>query len=145
MKICNKCKFDYSEPLEDHFNKRSDTEDKLQRSCKKCVAIFHKEHYQQNKDYYKKKSVKHNKIYRKRNMQFVIDYLKLHPCIDCGETDPIVLEFDHRGEKDYNVSKMSTLSLALMCKEIAKCDVRCANCHRRKTAKQFNFYQGIEL
>jgi hypothetical protein len=145
MKICSKCEFDYPAPLEDHFNKKSDTKDGLQRQCKSCVAIFHKEHYQERKAYYKKKARKHNTEYRLRNLQFMVDYLKQHPCIDCGETDPIVLEFDHRGNKNYDVSKMACHSLKAIQKEIDKCDVRCGNCHKRKTAKQFNYYQGIVL
>ena len=33
------------------------------------------------------------------------------------------------------------VSLDTLKKEIDKCEIRCANCHRRKTAKQFNFYK----
>jgi hypothetical protein len=69
-----------------------------------------------------------------------------HPCIDCGESDPIVLEFDHReGEK--KLAAVSTLmtqmkaSLKTIKAEIVKCDVRCANCHRRKTAKERGWYK----
>lgn len=67
----------------------------------------------------------------------VYNYLKAHPCIDCGEPDIVVLDFDHvRGEKLHNVSDMIRRGAALQRieAEIAKCDVRCANCHRRKTA-----------
>lgn len=72
----------------------------------------------------------------------IMDYLLGHPCIDCGETDPIVLEFDHvRGEKVRAVSELVALRQAWskIEAEIEKCDVRCANCHRRKTALQFNW------
>lgn len=64
-------------------------------------------------------------------------YLSTKKCVDCGEDDPVVLEFDHSdpSKKFKSVSKMlsghwSWLSLT---KEIAKCEIRCANCHRRKT------------
>jgi len=145
MKICTKCGVDYPIPIENFFNKKHDTKDGFQYRCKKCIAEFHKEHYQARKSYYKKKARKHNDEYKKRNLQFMIDYLKKHPCVDCGETDPIILEFDHRGNKDCNVSTMTTMSLDRVKSEIAKCDIRCANCHRRKTAKDFNWYEGINL
>jgi hypothetical protein len=145
MKICSKCKEEYSVPYTDYFNKKSGTKDGLQRSCKKCVAIFHKEHYENNKNYYKNKASKHNETYRVRNLQYMIDYLKEHPCVDCGESDPVILEFDHHSDKSYNVSAMRTLSFQKIIKEINKCDIRCANCHRRKTAKQFNWYEGVNL
>ena len=145
MKICTKCEVDYPAPIEDYFHKRSDTKDGFQRSCKNCVTKWHKEHYKKRTSYYKKKALKHNAKYRVRNLQYIIDYLKKHPCVDCGEKDPLVLEFDHRGDKDYNIAKMHTLSLQKIIDEIAKCDVRCANCHRQKTAKQFNYYKDIQL
>lgn len=145
MKICTKCEVDYQFPIEDHFNRRSDTKDGFQRTCKVCVAEWHKEHYKKRTSYYKKKALKHNAEYRIRNLQYITDYLKGHPCVDCGEVDPIVLEFDHRSDKQYNISEMHTQSLDKIKEEIAKCDVRCANCHRRKTAVQFNYYKDIQL
>ena len=77
-----------------------------------------------------------------RNKAFILQYLVTHPCVDCGEADPIVLEFDHvKGKKTCDISKMSghARSLLVIEKEIAKCEVRCANCHRRKTRKQFSW------
>jgi hypothetical protein len=75
--------------------------------------------------------------YRERTKAKVISYLQTHPCVDCGETDVVVLEFDHvRGCKERTISSMLVqgYSFAKILEEIAKCDVRCANCHRRKTA-----------
>ncbi len=80
---------------------------------------------------------------RQRNFFKVREYYKKHPCVDCGENDPVVLDFDHRvGEKKLrNVSNMMHWSCwDTIKKEIDKCDVRCANCHRRKTAKERNYY-----
>lgn len=65
------------------------------------------------------------------------EYLSAHPCVDCGENDPIVLEFDHvRGVKTsevYNLAVKRGWAWKRVLTEIAKCEVRCANCHRRVT------------
>jgi hypothetical protein len=58
--------------------------------------------------------------------------------VDCGETDIVVLEFDHVGEagsKQFNISDATRFGygMAKIKAEIAKCEVRCANCHRKKT------------
>lgn len=62
-------------------------------------------------------------------------YKRSHPCISCGEADPIVLEFDHRDPKQklFNIGLIKDIALSRVIAEVAKCDVRCANCHRRKT------------
>jgi hypothetical protein len=65
--------------------------------------------------------------------------------VDCGERDPIVLEFDHvRGSKTGNVTRMmyNKVSVEKLKAEIAKCDVRCANCHRRKTTERGGWYRA---
>jgi hypothetical protein len=62
--------------------------------------------------------------------------------VDCGESDPIVLDFDHVcGTKILEISRMIRgYAWAAIWAEIQKCEVRCANCHRRKTSKQFGYY-----
>lgn len=82
--------------------------------------------------------------YRNRNREFLHNYLKSHPCIDCGESDPIVLEFDHQDAtvKSFTIGKDAiNRSIEVIEKEIEKCVVRCANCHKRKTAKQYSYYK----
>ena len=56
-------------------------------------------------------------------------------CVDCGIKNHIVLDFDHLKDKKYNVSRMihDKFSWAAIKKEIAKCEVVCANCHRIRT------------
>ena len=66
---------------------------------------------------------------------------KNKPCIDCGQTfPPYVMHYDHKdpSQKEFTVSKMyqSCNSLEKIKKEIAKCDVVCANCHAIRTYEQ---------
>lgn len=72
----------------------------------------------------------------------LFEYLSSKSCIDCGEDDPIVLEFDHTdpNTKFKNVARMLSghYSWQSVAQEIIKCEIRCANCHRRKTYIQFN-------
>ncbi len=80
----------------------------------------------------------------KENQLRILQYLLKHPCVDCPETDPVVLEFDHvRGVKKLAVSSMVRhgASWPTLLKEIAKCEVRCANCHRKRTCK--NSYRNV--
>lgn len=73
----------------------------------------------------------------------VFAYLIDHACVDCGETDPVVLDFDHLRDKVDNVSSLVVLRrpwLEILA-EIAKCEVRCANCHARKTARGIGSYR----
>jgi hypothetical protein len=76
----------------------------------------------------------------------LFDYLKDKSCSDCGETDPIVLEFDHDDPKlkSFQISQAvnNSVSTENIMKEIMKCTIRCANCHRRRTAKQFKWFKS---
>lgn len=95
-------------------------------------------HYKRNKAKYKRTALIFTQRVRIRNKAWIAEYLKTHPCIDCGEKDPIVLEFDHvRGQKKGNVSNLAqNVSIATLSQEVEKCEVRCANCHRRITHKR---------
>lgn len=75
---------------------------------------------------------------------YLIDFFKTHPCSDCGETDPMVLEFDHLRDKSFNVAKgVRDRSWQALKAEIAKCDVVCANCHRRRTAVRAKYVRAV--
>ncbi len=71
----------------------------------------------------------------RRNMQCVRDLLMSARCIDCGLADLLALEFDHTSDKDANVPAIARrgCSLARLKREIERCQIRCANCHRRRT------------
>ncbi len=137
MKVCGKCKAEKS--LSD-FNKNSEKSDGLQVICRECSNKKSAAHYANNKSDYrdsKRKSIESLRL-------FVFEYLKIHSCVDCSEADPVVLEFDHvTGIKTRNISQMMRrgVSVETLKLEMEKCVVRCANCHRRKTAKDFNWFK----
>jgi hypothetical protein len=66
-------------------------------------------------------------------------------CIDCGIDDFILLDFDHRegADKLECISNMiGRVRDSCLMNEISKCDVRCANCHRIKTAFELGRWVG---
>lgn len=76
--------------------------------------------------------------------RWVKEYLLEHPCVDCGNTDIRVLEFDHRepAKKSFTICRKvcsDGVSLLTLAKEVAKCDVRCANCHRIRTKEDRHY------
>jgi len=107
------------------FGKRSQRKDGLQGRCRDCVSDY-------------------QRFYRQQKAVAVYDYLCTHPCVDCGESDPVVLDFDHvRGRKVTHVKRLVSsghISLRRIFEEIAKCEVRCANCHRRVTAAREGYH-----
>ena len=95
-----------------------------------------RKHYRKNKPAMIARAAKFKTKAIARNRNHTKDYLKEHPCVDCGNKDVRVLEFDHvRGTKKASISLMiqQGLGLATIDKEILKCDIRCCNCHRIKT------------
>jgi hypothetical protein len=60
-------------------------------------------------------------------------YLREHPCVDCGNGDLRVLDFDHRPGTVKSADVMRLVAdghgRERLEEEIAKCDVRCRNCH----------------
>ena len=68
---------------------------------------------------------------------YLLEYFATHPCTDCGETDPLVLEFDHvdeKGEKAFEVARnFAERRWQDILDEMKKCEVVCANCHRKRT------------
>jgi hypothetical protein len=142
--ICKRCEEDKPE---DEFHYRDKTTGSRKTICKVCTKSYRKEYYDNNREEAINYSLKRNREIKDRNSQYVWDYLKEHPCIVCGETDPVVLEFDHKDdvEKTDNVScgVRYMWGLDKLRTEIEKCDVRCSNCHKRRTAEQQGWYKNI--
>ena len=99
-------------------------------------VVAAKRHYEANKEKIKARTARRNKKQRRINKEYVAFVKSLSHCVDCGNDNDIVLEFDHvRGEKRGNVSDMShqSFSIKTIKLEIEKCEIRCANCHRIAT------------
>ncbi len=107
--------------------------------------IYRKKHYLANREAIILKAKISNEEKIKRNKEYILNYLLEHPCVDCGQSNTIVLEFDHvRGVKKKEVSVMRCMahSIKAIQEEIDKCEVRCANCHRIKTSERRNAFMA---
>jgi hypothetical protein len=141
MKICSgKFGCGQTKPLNEFGIKRVyGSKIHYQTICKSCQVERSKLHYHANKTRYATR----NKKRRLSTYARLKSFLESNPCVDCGESDHIVLDFDHvRGEKHLGVIAMVVRGYPwdAIDQEIKKCDVRCANCHRRKTAKQLGYW-----
>ena len=133
--VCTKC----GQPNE--FGWRNKSKGIRLKICKLCMREYGKAHYAANPQAYIDKASAWNVKTRKVVYDEWLAYMLEHPCVDCGEADPVVLTFDHvRGSKCGNISKMmSDCTWSTILVEIQKCDDRCANCHMRRTAKQLGW------
>lgn len=114
-------------------------------SCKKCIASYGKEHYKKNRSKYIERAKINEEVSIKRNRAFVRALKELNPCMDCGIKYPYyVMDFDHRerSTKRADVSDLTKQAFGLetIQEEIDKCDLVCANCHRKRT-----FQRGMGL
>lgn len=81
----------------------------------------------------------YRKKLRDEARQFLQKYKLRVGCADCGYAEhPAALDFDHRdpSTKLFNPSQFARHSWQQVLEEIKKCDVRCANCHRVKHARE---------
>jgi len=123
---------------EEEFHWRSKRLGKRKERCRDCANAYNKAHYERNVQTYVDKSRKWQVRIREENYRRLLTYFETHHCVDCDESDPLVLTFDHvRGKKDYNVcAALLVKKWESVESEIEKCEVRCANCHMRKTARE---------
>ena len=130
---------------EEDFNWRYKNLGQRHKICRECQKQHQKKWYRNHKSHHIENVAQYRKELKIQVRNFVWEYLKNHPCVDCGEDDPVVLEFDHRSgeEKRMEVSKLINggYSVDKVKDEISKCDVRCANCHRRRTAVEQKWFK----
>ena len=139
-KRCTMCK--QWKPL-DQFHRNRTKKDGLQGRCKPCNIAINRQWY---RDHPEARAARMDEYARRRKrflQEQLLSYLRDHPCVDCGESDPVVLEFDHLRDKTANVTTLVIRRVAWsrVLAEIAKCEVVCANCHRRRTAARIGAYR----
>jgi hypothetical protein len=127
-KTCSKCKA--NKPISE-FNFRHTASGVRQSYCKECGKGLTRSHYRSNKRQYLERNVR---SYLKRRE--LVREMKSRACADCGIQYPFyVMDFDHReGEtKEYELNRVDRMTPRAILREIKKCDVVCANCHRERT------------
>ena len=103
--------------------------------CRPCRKAYGREHYLANRERYIEQARLQTARLQLERTRFLLDFFVTHPCSDCGETDPVVLEFDHLRDKTLNIgAALSRRNWNAILDEMAKCEVVCANCHRRRIA-----------
>lgn len=126
MKTCTKCLV--LKELYD-FDFRNKSKGTKQAHCKVCRKIMVDSHYRANVKTY----LDRNKRTRQRNLMLVGE-AKDKPCTRCDKKyPPRAMDLHHResSEKEEIVSRLAHLtSTAKLKRELEKCDVLCATCHR---------------
>lgn len=120
---------------------------KITNQCLACKREYNRAIYAKKSPEAKKDRAVQMKLRYQELRKKLWDYKCTQLCARCGESDPVVLEFDHldQANKDSEICNMvkNGRSWDSILKEIAKCQVLCANCHRRKTHKQLGWYNQI--
>lgn len=143
-RYCNKCKV-YKERV--CFGRNQANKDCINHICKDCRNRQRLGYYQANLTHVRqinRKSRKHTKLQRQLKL---FNILKKRRCKRCGESNPIMLEFDHINPKHKIMNISVIISRATWPKiyaEIKKCRVLCANCHRLRTARQQKWYKDLK-
>jgi len=141
---CSKCKMDLPSA---RFDRCSNG--RWNSYCKPCLSLYCRHHYVKNAKEHNARRMDAQQRYIVRNRAYVREYLLAHPCVDCGEREPLLLDFDHidKEQKKFEISYITRRgrSLKELIREIGLCAVRCAHCHRRRTARQFGWVKGISL
>jgi hypothetical protein len=93
---------------------------------------YQKEWYRRNSEKVKKQTDKYK--YELKEW-FAKEVVAKASCIKCGESHPGCLDFHHRdpASKDRAIADMIAVkrNKKAILKEIDKCDILCANCHRK--------------
>jgi hypothetical protein len=134
MKICSKCKL---KKLLECFAIKNSKKNLYSSECKECHKSYGQNWYARNKQKHKRNTDKNRKATRQQIKKIIIS-AKSVPCKDCKKTYAhYVMDFDHlpQFKKFLDVSTMVSHGYCAdtILREIAKCEVVCANCHRERT------------
>ncbi len=143
-RICSQCKIE-KDLTKDFFNTKDKLGLKFRTDCKVCQNLKQSDAYKSKQKVYSSKHKKYRADLRKQNQKLLWEFFESNPCVRCGETNPVLLDLDHLSDKKYNISQIIySHTWDSVCEEMAKCQVLCCSCHRKKTAKDLGWYLYIE-
>ena len=134
-KRCPRCRL-FKSILE--FPRRSLVSAKPTAYCRPCQRAYSKSHYQQHKPKHNSRRRRHESKNRSICRDRLARYLSVRSCVDCAESDPVVLEFDHvRGQKKDEICMLvcRNASWTRIVEEIGKSEIRCANSETNPKSK----------
>jgi hypothetical protein len=132
MRKCGRC--GELKPIE-QFAWRRKRKRRRDNMCAPCRSAYGREHYLANRQKYIDAEARRKRERAEARTKYLIEFFRSHPCADCGESDPVVLEFDHLRDKRFEVTnQFASRNWQEILDEISKCEVVCANCHKRRTA-----------
>ena len=139
-KLCTKC--NVLKPIEQFSLKKG----KPRSICKPCNNSYFYTWYGKNKPTQAIRLAANRRKNKQALQTFVVNYLKSHPCVDCGLDNILVLEFDHIHGKRENVSHLMRQGCTVkrIKEEIQLCEVRCCNCHRIKTLMRLGKHYRLQ-
>jgi hypothetical protein len=144
-KFCSPCNSDLDI---DEFRIDNKKTGRRHSCCKECQKKYAKKYYKEYYSVHIDEYTKTRKHRRRTTQEKIFELLVDKHCVDCGESNPLTLDFDHvSGKKVFSISKSYHKRWEIVEKELQKCIIRCANCHRIKTAKERNharvkFFEG---
>jgi len=136
VKTCTRC--GETKCLDQFPPVRKAVPEKRQSWCRACFSEVNKKNYWKDPAPVRLRVARNCASRRAESRARAIEFLRAHRCADCGKSDILYLQFDHRTNKKFDISEMIARGAdwTRILGEIAKCDVRCANCHARKTARE---------
>jgi hypothetical protein len=128
-KTCTICK-EVKELTE--YNKKNTSKDGLQNICRECNRVRSRTYYKTNNEQHRKNVKIRTKNQIKEYKEKVNKIKSAYGCQLCFESDVVCLDFHHLDDKDFTVaSGVYCRTWEKIKKEICKCVVLCANCHRK--------------
>lgn len=96
---------------------------------RKSLLTYRREWYTKNK----KSEINHVKKRKAKIKKWFKEYKNNLSCKKCGENHPATIDFHHKKDKENQVAQMVHwgYSIDKIKNEIEKCQVLCANCHRK--------------
>lgn len=135
-KRCSKCRVE--KPLAD-FPSNNSRKDGLNPSCRKCHSEYTKQHYKNNKSYYKAKAEKSNAKYHEET-KALLSKFRVLGCSLCPEKDETCLSAHHLdpSSKEFTISLAISrgMSVEKLREELTKCICVCLNCHAKLHARE---------